>query len=458
MALKHMPWLSSRWAILLLLLQSWIVTAIKLDLESDESIKLAAKTAAQGMMKYYTGHQPGNVPGNLPDPYYWWETGAMFGSLIDYWFYTGDSQWNDIVTEGMLWQVGPDSNFMPPNQTLTEGNDDQAFWAIAAMSAAERKFPNPPSDKPQWLSLVEAVFNSQIPRWDTTTCGGGLKWQIFRFNRGFDYKNTISNGAFFQMGARLARYTGNETYAKWAEKAWDWSRAIGLINENYQFFDGSSDTLNCTELNRLQWTYNAGIYLLGAAAMYNYTSGSPKWEERVQGILDGLRPFFHPETYVMSEISCEEQGNCETDQRSFKAYLARWMAVSTQFAPFSTNFIMHRLRACARGAAEACTGGDDGTACGLKWTFGKFDGSTGVGEQMAAMEIFQSNLIRKAVPPVTQSTGGISMGGPGGSGKGKGDGPKIPRPITGSDKAGAAILTLLMLCTLCGVSYSMAVG
>lgn len=223
-------------------------------------------------MKYYTGHQPGGVPGNLPDPYFWWETGAMFGGLIDYWFYTGDSQFNDIVTQGMLWQVGPDSNFMPPNQTLTEGNDDQAFWAIAAMSAAERKFPNPPSDKPQWLSLAEAVFNSQIPRWDTATCGGGLKWQIFRFNRGFDYKNTISNGAFFQMGARLARYTGNETYAKWAEKTWDWSRAIGLINENYQFFDGSSDTLNCTELNRLQWTYNAGVYLLGAAAMYNYVS------------------------------------------------------------------------------------------------------------------------------------------------------------------------------------------
>ncbi|EZF30230.1 hypothetical protein H109_02016 [Trichophyton interdigitale MR816] len=457
MELKRLSLLSPRWVILLLLLQSWLASAIKLDLESDDSIKLAAKTAAKAMMKYYTGHQPGDVPGNLPDPYFWWEAGAMFGGLIDYWFYTGDSQFNDIVTQGMLWQVGPDSNFMPPNQTLTEGNDDQAFWAIAAMSAAERKFPNPPSDKPQWLSIVEAVFNSQIPRWDTTTCGGGLKWQIFRFNRGFNYKNTISNGAFFQMGARLARYTGNETYAKWAEKTWDWSRAIGLINENYQFFDGSSDTLNCTELNRLQWTYNAGVYLLGAAAMYNYTDGSPKWAERVQGILDGLRPFFHPETYIMSEISCEEQGNCETDQRSFKAYLSRWMAASTQFAPFSTDFIMRRLRACARGAAKACTGGEEGTACGLKWTTGKYDGSTGVGEQMAAMEIFQSNLIRKVVPPVTQSSGGISLGGPGGSGKGKDDGPKILRPVTGADTAGAAILTLLMLCTLSGGSYWMSV-
>ncbi|KAK2855592.1 hypothetical protein FQN49_005043 [Arthroderma sp. PD_2] len=418
-----------------------------------DSIKTAAQTAAKGMTKYYSGHKPGNVPGNLPDPYYWWETGAMFGGLIDYWFYTGDSQWNDMVTEGMLWQVGPEENFMPPNQTLTEGNDDQAFWAIAAMSAAERKFPNPPPDKPQWLALVQAVFNSQASRWDMSTCGGGLKWQIFRFNKGFDYKNTISNGAFFQMGARLARYTGNDTYAQWAEKTWDWSRAIGLVNDNYQFFDGSSDLLNCSELNRIQWTYNAGIYLLGAAAMYNYTDGSPKWRERVQGILDGLRPFFHADTYVMAEISCEEAGTCETDQKSFKAYLARWMAASTQLAPFSTDFIMTRLRACAQAAAKACTGGDDGMACGLKWTTGKFDGSTGVGEQMAAMEVFQSNLIRKATPPVTNSTGGTSKGDPGASGRSGDMGSKALRSINTADRAGAGILTVLLLCTISAVTY-----
>ncbi|KAF3480951.1 glycosyl hydrolase family 76 protein [Arthroderma uncinatum] len=453
MELKLLTRPFTRWGVILLLMQSCLVSAITLDLNNDDSIRNAAQTAARGMLKFYSGHQPGNIPGNLPDPYFWWEAGAMFGSLIDYWFYTGDSQWNDLVTEGMLWQVGPDDNFMPPNQTLTEGNDDQAFWAIAAMSAAERKFPNPPPDKPQWLALVQAVFNSQVARWDTSTCGGGLKWQIFRFNKGFDYKNTISNGAFFQMGARLARYTGNDTYAQWAEKSWDWSRAIGLVNENYQFFDGSSDLLNCSELNRIQWTYNAGIYLLGAATMYNYTDGSPKWRERVQGILDGLRPFFQANTYIMSEIACEEYGTCETDQKSFKAYLARWMAATTQMAPFATDFIMTRLRACAAAAAKTCTGGDDRTACGLKWTTGEFDGSNGVGEQMAAMEIFQSNLIAKAVPPLTNSTGGISKGNPGGSSKGSGVESTALRSINTADKAGAGILTILLLSTIGGATY-----
>jgi hypothetical protein len=51
--------------------------AITLDLSSTNSIKKAASTVAFDLMSYYTGNRTGDVPGNLPDPYYWWETGAM---------------------------------------------------------------------------------------------------------------------------------------------------------------------------------------------------------------------------------------------------------------------------------------------------------------------------------------------------------------------------------------------
>jgi len=138
------------------------------------------------------------------------------------------------------------------------------------MSAAENVFPNPPSDQPQWLALAQAVFNTQAARWDNSTCGGGLRWQIFTFNNGYNYKNTISQGCFFNLGARLARYTGNSTYALWAETTWDWVSAVGLMSNQYQFFDGTDDTQNCTTINRSQWSYNSGVYMLGAATMYNY--------------------------------------------------------------------------------------------------------------------------------------------------------------------------------------------
>jgi len=228
-------------------------------------------------MKYYTGNNTGDTPGNLPAPYYWWEAGGMFGVMVDYWYYTGDTTYNNVVQQALLSQIGTDDNYMPQNQTKTEGNDDQGFWGMAAMSAAEQKFENPPDTYPGWLALAQAVFNTMAARWDTSSCGGGLRWQIFTFNNGYDYKNSIANGCFFNIGARLARYTGNETYADWAEKTWTWMEDIGLISNTYQVFDGTSDTTNCTSIDHIQYSYNAGVYLFGAAMMYNHVSPFPSF-------------------------------------------------------------------------------------------------------------------------------------------------------------------------------------
>ena len=231
-------------------------------------------------MKYYSGNETGDVPGNLPQPYYWWEAGAVFGGMVDYYYYTGDDQYNKITTEALLFQVGPKRDYMTPNQTKTEGNDDQGFWGMAAMSAAEQKFPDPSPDQPQWLALAQAVFNSQALRWDTEYCNGGLRWQVFTFNTGYDYKNTISNGCFFNLAARLAMYTGNQTYADWAEKAWDWTESVGFIQTpEYFFYDGGHTPLNCSDINRIQWSYNPAVFLLGAANMYNFVS----WALRERG-------------------------------------------------------------------------------------------------------------------------------------------------------------------------------
>jgi mannan endo-1,6-alpha-mannosidase len=84
------------------------------------------------MMTYYTGNisGPTNIPGLLPPPpsgYYWWEAGAMWGTMIDYWYITGDESYNDVVYEALLFQTGPNADFMPPNQTKSLGNDDQGM-------------------------------------------------------------------------------------------------------------------------------------------------------------------------------------------------------------------------------------------------------------------------------------------------------------------------------------------
>lgn len=231
------------------------------------------------MISYYSGNETGEVPGILPGPpadgkgdYYWWEGGAMMGTFIDYWHLTGDTTYNSIVMQGMMHQTGEFNNYQPSNYTASLGNDDQAFWGMSAMLAAENKFPNPPDDKPQWLELAQAVWNSQAsPERHDKECGGGLRWQIPSFNVGYDYKNTISNACFMNMGARLARYTDNNTYAEWAERQWDWLWNVKYIdNKSWSVYDGGHIPKNCTDINKATFTYNAAILIQSCAFMYNY--------------------------------------------------------------------------------------------------------------------------------------------------------------------------------------------
>jgi mannan endo-1,6-alpha-mannosidase len=190
--------------------------------------------------------------------------------LVDYSFLTGDSQYDAIVSEALQFQVGDYNAYMPQNQTKTAGNDDQSVWALAAMTAAEVGFPKPKSG--EWVDYAVNVWDIQAERLDyeekNGTCGGGLRWQIYPFNNGYTYKNTASNGNFFLLSARLAKFTGNSTYALWADKSYKWANDIGLVS-NYRVFDGADALKNCSSPNRIRWSSDHGVYTEGAAVMYN---------------------------------------------------------------------------------------------------------------------------------------------------------------------------------------------
>jgi mannan endo-1,6-alpha-mannosidase len=357
------------------------------------------------MMKYYSGNIT-NLPstvGVLPAPYYWWEAGAMWGALLDYYHYTGDPTYNNVTTQALLSQVGPNWDYMVPLHQKDEGNDDQAFWGFATMSAAEKDYPQPTVGNYSWLQLTENLWNTQALRWDLTSCGGGLKWQIFTFNNGYDYKNSVSNGAFFQLSARLARFTGNQTYIDWVEKSYNWTRAIGLIAPEYYVYDGTNDITNCSDQNRIIWTYNNAIFMYGSAVMYNYTNGSTLWAERTQGFLSASVNFFTPyenSTNVMYEPACETVNTCNNDQFSFKGYLSRFMHATTLMAPFTARAIASLLVPSAQAAARSCSGGTDGVTCGSAWYVAGWDGKFGVGQQMSALETIQGLLVSGSTPPL----------------------------------------------------------
>jgi mannan endo-1,6-alpha-mannosidase len=138
---------------------------------------------------------------------------------------------------------------------------------------------------------------------------------------------------------------------------------------------------------------------------------------------------------------------------SFKAYLTRWLASTTQVAPYTYDLIMPKLKTSAAAAAKQCSGGDNGRTCGLSWSKGAvWDGTKGVGQQMAAMSAIFVNLLplETVAPPVTNLTGGTSVGNSAAGSQSVAD-PAALKPATQGDKVGAGIVTTLILVAATGM-------
>jgi mannan endo-1,6-alpha-mannosidase len=140
---------------------------------------------------------------------------------------------------------------------------------------------------------------------------------------------------------------------------------------------------------------------------------------------------------------------------SFKGYTARWLAQAAQLAPVVHDRIKAVLTTSAQGAVKACN--PDGT-CGFRWTTGAYDGVTGAGQEMNALGALMSLLMDEPgiPPPVTNGTGGTSQGNPN-----AGSNPSVLQPsapVTQRDKAGAGILTALILAGLVSMMVWMSIG
>lgn len=391
----------------------------------------------------------------------------------------------------MYWQKGNDDYF-PSNYSQYLGNDDQVFWGLAAMTAAELNFPQE-NNQPSWLSLAQGVFNTQAVRWDTSTCDGGLRWQIWPYQAGYNIKNAISNGGLFQLSARLARYTNNQTYSDWANKIWDWSATTPLLKEStWTIADTTTTEAQCHDHGDLQWTYNYGTYLSGAAYMYNMvsnsenqgqhahpfrhkwrrrsntltssvhmqTNGDPKWKTGLDGLLGTTFREFFPSKYggeIMSEVACESLMTCDRNQDCFKGFLSSWLAFMTTIVPYTAPEIIPKLQASAIAAGKQCSGGANKTLCGRRWYQPTFDGTSSLEEEMSALSLFSSNLVvfEEHVTPLTAQTGGTSKSNPA---AGTSEPHRSLRPITAADRAGAGILTATFLALWGAIIYWMLRG
>ncbi|KAK6078480.1 Mannan endo-1,6-alpha-mannosidase DCW1-like protein 6 [Seiridium cupressi] len=379
---------------------------------------------AYDLMSYYHGNESGQTPGILPGPppdgdYYWWIGGALWGVMLDYWHYTGDDTYNAQVNQSLLHQTGPNRDFLEPNWTASTGNDDQSFWAMSALLAAEVNFPDPPKGQPQWLALAQAVWNEQAneDRRNSSLCVEPDPRARSCPRSLIVWTAAISNAAFLNIGARLARYTNNDTYIKWCEDTWDWFTEYEIIDDQYSVYDGihwsfgpaPEYRLGCSSTNRAQFSYSAAALIQGAANLYNYTNGDTRWKDRLEGLVTQTLAYFAPDGFLV-EPSCEFSDTCDTDMISFKGHVHRWLASASQLATFTAPLILPVLRTSTQAAVDHCTAGDNGRMCTFSWAPSAQKGPTGACQQMNVLGALSSLLVVEAKAPVTNTTGGTSIG------------------------------------------------
>ncbi|KAK3294454.1 glycosyl hydrolase family 76-domain-containing protein [Chaetomium fimeti] len=435
------------------------LAALEVDFESTSSIKAAAKDVAFDLMSYYKGNQSGEIPGLFPMPdgkYDWWANALVWSTMIDYWRYTGDDTYNNVTIEGLMFQRGPslEQPFLPANYSVFTLNEHQALWGIAAMQAAEAGFPSTPDGAPSWIELAKAVFDSQAARYSAEeACGGGLRMSISTQSALWNSKDTASTAIFLNLGARLYRFTGNETYGEWVERGWNWLTAIGLVDQQMNVWDvshdGAGSKWNCSEstIIKLRLSNPASLLLQAAAYMTTQTPKSvdtANWQARLHALTGSTLTHFFPTTNTSSpntlvEPYCERYPESVCHGRPEHFYKGMAMRYVTGAAALVPDFrgpehaVARALRATAEGAAGACNGGggpggQEGRECGFRWTGGEAAREDrtkgGVVRELNALAAVMAPLVDGAAELLRDGEGGDGGedGGEDGNGGGGGQG------------------------------------
>ncbi|KAF2258134.1 hypothetical protein CC78DRAFT_596616, partial [Lojkania enalia] len=269
----------------------------------------AARRNAESIINEFYEKNPSNTsiglsfskPAELGgDELVWDQSAVVWDSIIAYSSLTGDTQFNDVVAEALHVQSGEGNDLIPVNQTNI-GN-----FSLLTLSAAELSFPKAVDGKPTFLRLAQNVFNSQVERWDNSTCGGGLRNAIVDDDENslnWEFKGSPANSNFFLMADRLYQLMKNNIYSSWAERMFTWALGSDLIDastdrESWKINDGLNiiDESDCKILSLDAASNTIGRWLEGTAIMFNSTNGAEPWRYRLGNLSLATDTYLSPNT------------------------------------------------------------------------------------------------------------------------------------------------------------------
>lgn len=206
----------------------------------------------------------------------------------------------------------------------------------------------------------------------------------------------------------------------YADKTWHWLSKVNYLDEkNWQVYLGALVENNCGNVTKEVYTIDLAGLTEGAAFMYNYvswnlpceealchseliidlakTNGSSTWQDRVTKLSTSfLDTFFLEDT--LFEPFCEEPDLCRWFTSTYKGLSTRWLAVTTQMAPFTSASILTALRSSAESIISKCAGDEVGSHCNYsrRNSYSRQDDAM---EAMAVLAAVSNLLIEDAPEP-----------------------------------------------------------
>ena len=273
---------------------------ITINVGDVEAVKQANRKIVQNLVQYYLDNPKtaGSIPESSSpgiDGFQWYESGIMWGAVLDYIQVSGDQQYLTVATQAVTLAshngVGSfvgDPGLFGLDQTRTQiwdgkWNDDILWWALPALTGAEIFGPKQmmPGGVP-YSQLAQRTYDEVWQQWDSKGCGGGIFWSRNRKDpERKDVKSSITNAQHAFMGARLYKITKDPKYLNNAKLVLDWmihgmniGTTRGIIEEDFSVNDGLEvlDRAPGCGKNPLKLAYKSGFTAAAFAAMFAATN------------------------------------------------------------------------------------------------------------------------------------------------------------------------------------------
>jgi len=301
--------------------------------------------------------------GTWPDC--WWQSANALEALIDYEEEWHTGEYAHVISLTFERAQSQAAGF------LNEYYDDEGWWAIAWIKAYDL------TGEGRYVDMARRLFLDMVKGWDDTH-GGGVWWTKEK-----TYKNAIPNELFLVLATRLYHRLGDPSYLEWAERAWNWFRSSGMINNEGLVNDGLDD--EGRNNGGITWTYNQGVILGGMVELHRAT-GDEEIVQLAQLIADATTSKLVYEGGILRE-PCEDPAlgrTCDGDQELFKGIFARYLGQLYGLVerPVYAEFIQKNADSLWQN------GRGEGDEFGLRWV-GPFDGSS-VQRQTSALDLFNA--------------------------------------------------------------------